>query len=85
MKIYAKSGVMDIVLRPLSAGNPEGDAIFCDSEVGMAVDIAFTAYDGKKHHIVQCLPDDSPDIMILGKWFRYTSDPDVLAKQYRKE
>ena len=84
MKIYAKTGAMDITLRSL-AEEMRGDTAFYDRVAGVMIDIAFTAYDGEKQHIVERGPGDHVDIMFLGKWFRFTSDPDAIKREYQKE
>jgi len=74
MRIYTKTGVMDITLRPLSE-NMQGDAAFCEREVGVMIDIKFTAYDGVKRYIVMGWSDQNPDIIFHGKAFHFVLHP----------
>lgn len=85
MKIYGKTGTIDITLRPLSENNPHGNIIFWDKEAGVGVDITFISYDGVNRQIVTSGPEDPIDIVFHGKSFYFTSDPDTIKREYLKE
>jgi len=85
MKIYTKTGIMDIALRPLSEPNPRGDIGFWDKDADILIDITFISDDGAKKWIVTSGPEDPVDIVFHGKSFYFTSDVDAIEREYPKE
>ena len=74
MKIYGRNGIVEITLRPLGE-NPQDGAGFCDREMGIMMDVKFTAYDGRKRYVAMGWSDQNPDIEFLGKAFHFVLEP----------
>ena len=85
MKIYTKTGVMDITLRPLS-DNMQGDFAIPDRNVGILIDIVFTSDDGERKWAVMSGEGDPIDFVVPGDHpFYFTSNPDAIRREYPKE
>lgn len=74
MIIYGKNGIIEITLRPLGE-NPQDGAGFHEKEIGVMMDVKFTAYDGRKRYIVMGWSNQNPDIVFHGKAFHFVLEP----------